>query len=97
LAKDFPASQRGRAASPKDNSPGQSESASDALGYTDKDGEMDKASITRIKGFIGKSQMEVTKYPDAIHHINVFYNDTGKARVFYKYEGNIRFLKTAKK
>lgn len=41
-------------------------------GYTDKDGEMDKATITRTKGFIGKSQMEVTKYPDAIHHINVF-------------------------
>lgn len=66
-------------------------------GYTDKDGEMDKATITRTKGFIGKSQMEVTKYPDAIHHINVFFNDTGKARVFYKYEGSIRFLKTAKK
>ncbi len=66
-------------------------------GYTDKDGEMDKATITRTKGFIGKSQMEVTKYPDAIHHINIFYNDAGKARVFYKYEGSIRFLKTGKK
>ena len=65
--------------------------------YTDKEGEVDKATITRTKGFIGKSQMEVTKYPDAVHHINVVYNDTGKARVFYKYEGSIRFLKTGKK
>lgn len=64
--------------------------------YTEKDGAMDKATITRTKGFIGKSQMEVAKYPKAIHHINVVYNDTGKARVFYKYEGSIRFLKTGK-
>jgi hypothetical protein len=66
-------------------------------GYSDKDGEMDKATITRTKGFIGKSQMEVTKYPDAIHHINIFVNDSGKARLFYKYSGSVRFLKTAKK
>lgn len=46
-------------------------------GYSDKDGEMNKATITRTKGFIGKSQMEVSKYPDAIHHINIFYNSTG--------------------
>ncbi len=66
-------------------------------GYTDKDGETDKATITRTKGFVGKNQMEVMKYPDAIHHVNVFYNDSGKARVFYKYDGSIRFLKTGKK
>ena len=66
-------------------------------GYTEKDGEMDKATITRTKGFIGKSQMEITKYPDAIHHINIFVNDAGKARVFYKYSGSVRFLKTGKK
>jgi hypothetical protein len=65
--------------------------------YTEKDGEMDKATITRTKGFIGKNQMEVAKYPDAIHHINIFANDSGKARVFYKYSGSVRFLKTAKK
>jgi hypothetical protein len=66
-------------------------------GYSDKDGEMDKATITRTKGFIGRSQMEVTKYPDAIHHINILFNDSGKARLFYKYSGSVRFLKTAKK
>jgi hypothetical protein len=66
-------------------------------GYTDKEGEVDKATITRSKGFIGKNQMETAKYPDAIHHINIFYNETGKARVFYKYDGSVRFLKTSKK
>lgn len=66
-------------------------------GYTDKEGEVDKATITRAKGFIGNPQMEEKKYPDAVHHINIIYNDTGKARVFYKYKGSIRFLKTGKK
>lgn len=66
-------------------------------GYADKPGEIDKATITRTKGFIGDNQLELSKYPDAIHHINVLYNDSGKARVFYKYQGNIRFLKASKK
>lgn len=66
-------------------------------GYTDKAGEVDKATITRTKGFIGTTQLEKGKYPNAIHHINLLYNDRGKARVFYKYEGNIRFLKSPKK
>lgn len=65
-------------------------------GYSEKQGEMDKATITRTKGFIGDSQMEITKYPNAIHHINIFFNDLGMARIFYKYRGNIRFLKTSK-
>jgi hypothetical protein len=65
-------------------------------GYTDKAGEVDKATITRTKGFIGDNQLEAGKYPDAIHHMYVLFNDTGKARVFYKYEGNVRFLKATK-
>jgi hypothetical protein len=65
-------------------------------GYTDKQGEVDKATITRTKGFIGDSQLEATKYPDAIHHLYILFNDNGKARVFYKYQGNIRFLKATK-
>lgn len=62
--------------------------------YTDKKGEVDKATITRAKGFIGNAEMEVVNFPNAIHHINVLYNEVGKARVFYRYRGNIRFLKT---
>jgi len=66
-------------------------------GYADKAGEIDKATITRTKGFIGDRELEENKYPDAIHHINILFNDIGKARVFYKYRGDIRFLKTAKR
>jgi hypothetical protein len=65
-------------------------------GYKDKAGETDRASITRTKGFIGSNEREVKKYPNAIHHINIVYNHVGKAKVFYKYQGNIRFLKTSK-
>jgi hypothetical protein len=58
---------------------------------------VDKATITRTRGFIGNRELELDKFPDAIHHINILYNDQNKARIFYKYEGNIRFLKTSKK
>jgi len=66
-------------------------------GYTDKPGEINKATITRARGFIGKREIEKDKFPDAIHHLNILYNEQNKARIFYKYEGNIRFLKTGKK
>lgn len=66
-------------------------------GYQDKDGETDRATITRTRGFIGNRELEEDKYPDAIHHINILYNDEGRARIFYKYQGSIRFLKTPKK
>ncbi len=66
-------------------------------GYKDKAGEIDKVTITRTKGFIGDRELEEAKYPNAIHHINILFNDIGKARVFYKYRGSIRFLKTSKK
>ena len=65
-------------------------------GYAEKPGEINKATITRTKGFIGDPQLEKGTYPDAIHHIIIFHNGLGRARVFYKYEGNIRFLKTPK-
>ena len=63
-------------------------------GYADKTGEIDKATITRTKGFIGDRELELSKHPNAIHHINILSNATGKARVFYKYQGDIRFLRT---
>lgn len=66
-------------------------------GYVDKKGETDKATITRTRGFIGNRELELDKFPNAIHHINILHNGIGKARVFYKYEGNIRFLKTSRK
>jgi hypothetical protein len=64
----------------------------DISGY--KDQTTNQRAITRSKGFIGKREREVNKFPNAIHHIFVLYNSFGKARIFYKYQGNIRFLKT---
>jgi hypothetical protein len=66
-------------------------------GYKDKVGDTNKATITRSRGFIGNRELELAKFPNAIHHISILYNDQNKARVFYKYEGNIRFLKISKK
>jgi hypothetical protein len=66
-------------------------------GYADKPGEIDKTTITRTKGFIGDRELESAKYPNAIHHINILFNEAGKARVFYKYQGDIRFLRAPKK
>lgn len=65
-------------------------------GYKNKSGETDKDTITRTRGFIGNRELELDKFPNAIHHINILYNEKNKARIFYKYEGNIRFLKTFK-
>ncbi|HEY1041381.1 MAG TPA: Z1 domain-containing protein [Candidatus Paceibacterota bacterium] len=69
-------------------------------GYKDKKEEKeitDTNSVFRTKGFIGTGELEKGKYPDAVHHIFILFNDINKARMFYKYDGNIRFLKTPKK
>lgn len=58
-------------------------------GYKDADQE----KIERARGFIGKFELEEAKYPDALHHIKILHNEMGKARVFYKYTGSIKFLK----
>jgi hypothetical protein len=70
--------------------------ASSIAGYADGDG-VDKTRIERRRGFMGATQLEKVKYPDAVHHVKVFYNDKGKARVFYKCEGSIQFTKNAKR
>lgn len=62
--------------------------ASSIQGSTDAD----QAKISRDKGFMGKSQMEPKKFPDAVHHVKIFYNAAGKARVFYKFKGSLRFV-----
>ena len=61
-------------------------------GYTGID--VDKNNILRSRGFIGKRELEEKKYPKAIHHINILFNNAGNARVFYKYQGSIKFLRT---
>lgn len=47
----------------------------------------DVPNIARQKGFMGKSQLQEDKYPDASHHVKVFYNSQSRARVFYKLRG----------
>jgi hypothetical protein len=54
-----------------------------------------QALIARTKGFMGQTQLN--RFPEAIHHIKIFHNKDKKARVFYKYHGNIRFLRAVKK
>ena len=61
--------------------------------YSDAD-ELDKAKIERKRGFFGKSQR--SKFPDATHHFAIFHNGRGKARVIYKFVGNISFIKNLK-
>jgi len=57
-------------------------------------GDVDKERILRPKGFIGVTAQEKDKYPHATHHIKVFFNSkNNKARVFYRYVSNIKFLK----
>jgi len=69
--------------------------ASSIAGYTD-DPSIDKENIERNKGFIGKSQMQKKKYPDAVHHFKIITNGKGKARLFYKFDGSIQFIKNLK-
>lgn len=54
--------------------------------------DVDIDAISRTKGFIGNPQLELTKFPNAIHHVKIFHNGK-KARVFYKNRGRIQFVK----
>jgi hypothetical protein len=57
----------------------------------------DERSITRSRGLIGGADLEERKYPQAVHHIKMFYNKEKKARVFYRYVGSIKFLRNLRK
>ena len=59
--------------------------------------DVDKKNITRPRGLIGASEQEERKYPHAVHHIKIFYNKEKQARVFYRYVGNVKFLKNLRK
>ena len=56
----------------------------------------DRETITRARGFMGTSTLEESRYPQASHHVKIFHNGAGKAKVFYKFTGNVRFLRVAK-
>jgi len=62
----------------------------DISGYTDGP-DLDKAMITRRRGFFGKSQR--VRFPKAIHHLMILKNNQGRARLLYKFEGSIQFIK----
>lgn len=68
--------------------------ASSIAGY--KKSTADHDIISRAKGFIGNPQLEAAKFPNAIHHVKIFYNDQGKARVFYKSQGGAQFVQNLK-
>jgi hypothetical protein len=71
--------------------------ATSISGYTHKEGVVDKVKIERRQGFIGSNQMEKSRYPNAEHHLKVFHNEeTGKGRVFYKFEGSIQFVQNVR-
>jgi hypothetical protein len=55
----------------------------------------DQSNISRGRGLIGGYHLEEKKYPHAIHHLKVFFNDGKKARIFYRFVGmdGTKFLK----
>lgn len=58
--------------------------------------DVDVDAISRTKGFIGNPQLEPAKFPNAIHHVKIFHNGKGKARVFYKNRGRVHFVQNMK-
>jgi hypothetical protein len=53
----------------------------------------DKVRIERGKGLFGQAKRD---HPEAEHHFKIFFNERGKARLVYRFNGNIKFLKNVK-
>jgi hypothetical protein len=64
--------------------------STDISNYKEAEG-LDKLNIVRKRGFMGKSQID--RHPNALHHLMIFHNSGGKARLFYKFIGTIQFIK----
>jgi Z1 domain len=61
----------------------------DVSGYSS---DTDVENVSRTKGFIGTTQ--TAKAPNGtVHHVFVAHNKSKKARLIYKFEGNIQFIK----
>ena len=56
----------------------------------------DQDAVARAKGFIGNPQLELGRFPNAIHHVKIMHNGKGKARVFYKNLGGVQFVQNLK-
>jgi hypothetical protein len=50
-------------------------------------------NIERKKGFLGSNQLLKSGGDKAIHHFRIVRNPKGNARLFYKFEGSIQFIK----
>jgi hypothetical protein len=54
-------------------------------------------NIRRTKGIFSTNEFSRGERPDARHHLKIFYNSQGKARLFYKVNGNsIKFMQNRK-
>jgi hypothetical protein len=57
----------------------------------------EKKNIRRTKGIFATNEYARSEEPTARHHLKVFYNEEGRARVFYKINGGaIRFIQNRK-
>ncbi len=58
----------------------------------------DVENLKRARGFMSTTELNRDKKdnPEAIHHFKIFHNSKSKARLFYKYDGNIKFVKNLK-
>jgi len=61
--------------------------------YTDDE----KKTIRRKKGIFANNEFVRSEKPNARHHLKIFYNEYGQARLFYKINGNsIKFIQNRK-
>lgn len=56
--------------------------------------EQEKADIQRRQGFLTIRQAD--RSGNTVHFLRVFRNDSGKARLFYKFDGSVQFIKNLK-
>lgn len=57
----------------------------------------EKETIRRKKGIFANNEFKRGERPGARHHLKIFYNEAGKARLFYKINGSsIKFIQNRK-
>ena len=56
--------------------------------------EQDKANIERRQGFL--TIREGDRAGNNVHFLRIFHNDAGRARLFYKFDGSLQFIKSLK-
>ena len=63
--------------------------ASSIAGYGES---ANQSTISRERGFLGKPQLEERKFPNAVHHVKILFNNDGRAKLFYKFKGGLQFV-----